>query len=679
MRPVRLLLRFSAVIIVAAGLLAAGLAALAPSLHSALWRGGSAQRAGLDQLDQSSERSYVYAGDGSLLTVLHAEENRSPVLLDQVPPIVVNAILDVEDERFWEHGALDLRSTLRAFATNAKAGSVLQGGSTITQQLVKNLLLSPERNVDRKVKEAVLAVQVENKLTKREILERYLNIVYFGNGAYGVQAAAETYFGKDVSQLDAGESAFLAGIIANPVGYDPVLNLPAAEIRRDEALDRMVANGHLTAAQAEQLKQRPVPTSVRDVGVPKESYFVEQVKQQLLDDPRLGDTPTERYNAVFRGGLRIYTTIDPKLQQDAEQSVRNGIPANKEGFTGALVAVDPKSGRVRALVGGPGFDTSKFDLATQGYRQPGSSFKLFTLLAMLEAGYGPDSTVNGTAPCKVDFPGFPNPTPINNSEGEGGGTMTVRKATALSINCAYVRIAATIGLDKVAAMARRLGLGLDPAHPIEEVPAMVIGSEEVTPLQMAAAYATLAADGVYHSPSFIDRVEDNRGKQLFKSDNSGHRVLSSGVSRVALDVLTEVVQKGTGTRARLPGRDVAGKTGTTDDYSNAWFVGMTPQLATAVWMGSPSGNIPMRNVGGVRVFGGTYPAHMWQQFMAAALAGQPRLAFATPSKSDIPKSTYLRGVPANGKDKHSKSDRPRRTTTTTAPAAPPAPAPASAP
>jgi len=636
---VRSLLRFVATIVLASLGLALGVGLLAGPAQALFRRGGTAVRADIDKTYEPSERSYVYAADGSLLAVLHAEENRSPVTLDRVPAIVVNAVLDVEDERFWAHGAVDLRATLRAFATNAQSGSVLQGGSTITQQLVKNLLLTPERHIDRKVKEAVLALQVEQDFTKQQILERYLNIVYFGAGAYGVQAAAETYFGVDVSKLDAVQAAFLAGMISNPVGYDPLLNPKLSTARRNKAIDRMVFNGHVTAAEGEVMKTVPVPSSVHQLVAPKDDYFVEEVKQRLLADTRLGETATERYNAVFRGGLRIHTNLDPRLQRLAEEKVRAGVPPNKEGFTAALVAIEPSTGKVRALVGGPGYDKSKFDLATQAYRQPGSSFKVFTLLAMLEAGFGPASTVDGAGPCSVKFPGFPRPTPIANSEGEGGGTVSVSNATALSINCAFIRIAANVGLKKVADMARRLGVGTDPGHLLDEVPAMVIGSEEATPLQMASAYTTLAADGVRHVPTFIDKVLDRKGKEVLKVNDDGKRVLSSEVSRVTVQMLKGVVTSGTGTQAQLPRREVAGKTGTTDDYSNAWFVGFTPQLATAVWMGSPSGNVPMRDVGGIRVFGGTYPAKMWHDFMAGALDGAPVLRFPLPDPGLIPPAT----------------------------------------
>ena len=666
----RILLRFVSVVAVAATALALLVATVVRPMVAAATKGGSARLADVNVIDEPSERSYVYAADGSVIAVLHAEENRSPVTLEQVPPILVDAILDVEDERFWQHGPIDLRATLRALASNAESGGVVQGGSTITQQLVKNLLLTPERQVDRKVKEALLSVQMEKRFTKQQILEQYLNLVYFGNGAYGVQAAAETYFGEGVEKIDAVQAALLAGMISNPVGYDPVQNPDAAVRRRNLALDRMAQVGHVAAADADRLKLVPLPTSVRQPLPQVDDYFVEEVKRRLLDDPRLGETATERYNAVFRGGLRIYTTVDPRLQRAAEQRVAAGVPRNTQGFTAALVALEPATGKVRALVGGQGFDKSHFNLVTQAQRQPGSSFKLFTLLAMLEAGYGPNSTVDGTAPCKVKFPGITNVTPIDNSEGEAGGTMPMTKATALSVNCAFVRVAATIGLDKVAEMAHRLGI---TSH-IDEVPSMVIGSEEVSPLEMAAAYATLPTDGVYHQPQFIDRVVDRDGKELIAESSVHKQVLDADTARIATQMLTGVVENGTGTRAALPGHDVAGKTGTTDDYTNAWFVGFTPELATAVWMGSPAGNVPMRNVGGVRVFGGTYPAFIWHNFMTDAFAGRPTAKFAEPDRGAIPKSTYIRGVPANGKSgKNGKngsstttSSTPRRSSPTTA-------------
>lgn len=689
----RALARFTVTLVLAGAALAAILALLAPQVQG-LGRAGRAGRAAhLGQLAEVSQNSTVYASDGSLIAVLHAEENRSPVSLDRVPRALVDAVLDVEDEDFWLHEGVNVRSTLRALVTNVKSGEVRQGGSTVTQQLVKNSLLTPEKRVDRKVREAVLAVRLENQLSKEEILERYLNVVYFGNGAYGVQAAAETYFNTDVEKLTEGQAALLAGVIRNPVGYDPVKNPAQARARRDLVLDLMAGHGHMAPDQANRLKSAPLPVRVFAPLPPPNDYFVEEVKQRLLSDPRLGETAQERYNAVFKGGLQIHTTLDTRRQREAEQRRNEVLPASltKGRFTSALVAVEPSTGYVRAMVAGDDFGTAKYNLATQGLRQPGSSFKPYVLLAALEAGHSPDDIVDGGTPCTIKIPGFEPYTP-GNYEGSAGGRMSITDATARSVNCAYARLGVEVGLDKVVDMAASLGL---PKKRLQPYPSISLGAEEATPLEMASAYATMANDGVFHEPRFVSKVLDRNNKVIFEGPDKGRRAVSPQTARVAISVLRAVVERGTGTRARLPGREVAGKTGTSQDYENAWFVGFTPQLATAVWMGSPEGNVPMTNVGGTRVAGGTYPARIWSAFMADALAGQPALAFPLPEPVAGGKSlgrrssryqegdgryyddryTYDRGVDGRRYDRRSRRTPSRRSPRPADPVPLPSPAP----
>ncbi len=625
MRP---LIRFAATLVLGGATLALGVALLVPEFRALAGAGRPGRAANVNVLAEVSQNSAVYARDGSLIAVLHAEENRSPVSLDRVPKALVDAVLDIEDDEFWAHQGLNLRSTLRALVTNVQSGEVRQGGSTITQQLVKNSLLTPEQRVDRKVREAVLAVRLEKEISKEEILERYLNVVYFGNGAYGVQAAAETYFNTEVEKLDEGQAALLAGVIRNPVGYDPVRNPVQAGARRDLVLDRMVANGHLRPETAVRLKTAPVPVKVFTPLPPPDDYFVEEVKQRLLADERLGETAQERYNAVFKGGLQIHTTLDPKQQLQAEQRRNEVLPPTltKGRFTSSLVSVEPSTGYVRAMVAGDDFGTAKYNLATQGTRQPGSSFKPYVLLAALEAGYSPNDIVDGSSPCTIKVPGFQPYTP-GNYEGSAGGRMSITDATARSVNCAYARLGVDVGLDKVVDMA--VGLGL-PKKRLQPYPSISLGAEEATPLEMASAYATMANDGYYREPRFVERVLDRNGRVVFEGPDKGRRAVSVQTARVATSVLQAVVERGTGTRARVPGRQVAGKTGTSQEYENAWFVGFTPQLSTAVWMGSTEGNVPMTNVGGIRVTGGSYPARIWSAFMADALSGQPALPFPLP-------------------------------------------------
>jgi membrane peptidoglycan carboxypeptidase len=635
MRP---LVRFVLVIGMSSVLLAGALRAVAMpwgTLTGHLWS-GKAQALG--ELGSLSERSVVYDKDGNVLTILRAEENRKPVELKAVPEIVIHAILDVEDASFYEHKGFDVRSATRALFSNADAGTIKQGGSTITQQLVKKSLLTPERSIDRKVQEAVLATRMEKVMTKDQILERYLNLVYFGNGAYGVEAAAETYFGVPVGQLGPADSAFLAGLIRNPLANDPLKNPEQAKERRNTALQQMVERGHLSAEEGDRLKETPVPAKLTTPLPEKQGYFLEEMKQRLLDDTRLGDTAVERYDAVFRGGLQIYTTFDPKAQQQAELAVRDGVPSgrlNKIGATGALATVEPGNGAVRAVVGGPGFDQFKYDIATHAPgRQPGSTFKAFTLLAALEAGYGASSTVDGSAPCLVRGGGKID----NAGDTIGGGTLTMAAATAGSVNCAFERMAATLGLEKVVEMAHRLGIKgkLDP------YPAMVIGSEEVTPLEMAGAYAAIANDGIFHAPTFIDRITGPDGKLILKGTDEGKRVLSTTVARSAMSIMQGVFN-GTARGQNLKGRIAAGKTGTTNDSTNTWFVGYTPQAATAVWIGVPTENKPLHGLGGrYSVYGATFAAPIWRAFMNDYLADKPVLDFPKVGPKDQLKSKPFR-------------------------------------
>lgn len=659
-------LRYLLVLFVAGAGLALGIALLAPEVKAVFSAGEAGDEATLLQLEEYSQRTDVYARDGSLLAVLHREENRQPVTLDKVPQIVQQAILDVEDDRFFLHRGVDLRSTARALRTNVNAGSVRQGGSTITQQLVKNALLTPERSVGRKVREAVLAVRLENKLSKEEILERYLNTVYFGNGAYGVQAAAETYFNTDVGNLDEAQSALLAGIIRNPVGYDPVRNPDAARIRRNVAFDRMIANGHLTPERVEELKDVPIPTAVSTPLPPPDDYFVEEVKQRLLDDTRLGETPQERYNALFKGGLKVHTTLDPKMQQAADAAVKKIIPDTKGRFVGAMATVEPGTGAVRAMVAGSDFLSERTNLATARGgtgKQPGSSFKPVVLLAALDKGYSPNDTIDGNTPCTLKIPGFA-PYDVENYEGGGGGVMSLTDATINSVNCAYVRLGAVTGLDNLVKMAGKLGI---PESRLKPYPSISLGAQEVSPLEMASAYAAIANDGVFVAPRFVEKVVDRNGKTIFEGPAEGKRAVSVDHARQATQVLKAVVQRGTGTRARVPGHEVAGKTGTSQNHENAWFVGYTKQLSTAVWMGSPVGNIAMRSVGGVRVTGGSYPARVFSAFMTAAHEDLPPIKFAAPDPDSIARGKLI-------KDGFGKA-KPKPTTTSSTGTTLPVPGP----
>ena len=416
-----------------------------------------------DRLDLGplATRSVVYAADGSQLGIFHDEEYRIPVPLSRVPDHVKKAVLDAEDERFYDHGPLDLRAMARAMVNNLEEGGITEGGSTITQQLVKTVLLTSKQDVSRKLQEAALAIRLEDQMTKDEIFERYLNTVYFGNHSYGIQAAAERYYRTDVDKLTVGQAVLLAGLIRNPVYADPYGNPEAAKERRDVIVDRMVILGDLTPIQADYVKAEPMPPPLPEAGgpAPGTDYFTEYVKQQLLNETRLGDTDSQRYQAVFRGGLSIHTTLNPEFQRMAEDSVASILPDTDGKFTAALVRVEPGNGAVRALVGGSDFTQTKFNLVTDTKgRQTGSSFKPFTLAAALESGLQTNDTILGSAPCVIPDPGSVEGVwKPENVEGGAAGTLSLTDATVSSVNCAYARLVKLVGPDKVVDVAHRHG------------------------------------------------------------------------------------------------------------------------------------------------------------------------------------------------------------------------------
>ncbi len=600
----------------------------------------------LDIFKQQAEESTVYADDGSVLAVLSAAVNRTPVTLQEVPQTLVNAVVDTEDSRFFTHGGVDIKSTVRALASDVKSGATVQGASTITQQLVKTVLNTPEKTLSRKIKDAVIADRLEQRYTKDQILEAYLNAVYFGNGAYGVDAAAQTYFDENVSQVTTVQGALLAGMIRDPEGYDPILNPNDSTARRNYVLQRMVAQGDLSAGAATTLSATPIPTSLtQPEGTANaiEDYYVSEVKSILLDNTNiLGSTYSDRYNELFEGGLKIYTNLDPRLQGDADKAVADDFPAydSKHGFATALASIDPTTGDVRAIVGGPGFDKLKYDLAITGQRQPGSGFKIFTLLAAYESGFGPNDTIDGSSPCAIKFGDNTSllKKPIHNDGNESFGTITLTSATANSVNCAFIRLAHEVGLQKVVDMAHRLGL--TETFPLN--PSLVIGTEETSVLEMADAYATLADDGIYHAPSFISHIVDPTGDTIYSADTTGKRVLAPQISREAVATLRAVVEYGTGTAAALPDRPVVGKTGTTEDNTDAWFNGVTPQLTTSVWMGDPGGRVPMVYPNTlIDEFGADTPTEIWHDYTEAALANQPVIAFPVPDPSEVPPVKFI--------------------------------------
>jgi penicillin-binding protein 1A len=631
-------------VLATAGLVAAGVALVAAG-HTFVDAGSAGGKTNVLTLAPLSETSNVYDDQGNLIAQFHGDQNRIPVTYAQIPTGVVAAVVDTEDQKFWYHHGVDIWATARALFSNGKAGGVLQGGSTITQQLVKNTLLTDQRTLTRKIKEAVLAVRLEDELTKQQIMERYLNTVYFGNGAYGIGTAAQLYFNEPVEQLTRVQGALLAGLIQDPNGYDPIQHPDLAKDRRNFVLERMVANKDMTQAEATAADSAPVPSHVTASQAPpvdgQTGYFVEEVKQRLLDDPDLGSTAQARYNSVFNGGLKIYTTLDPRMEADAEQAVADHLPDEDGKWTSALVSVDSKTGAVRALVGGPGYNLSQYRIATEGPgRQPGSSFKPIVLAAALKEGYSIYAGVDGSSPCSFKNPGSATYV-AHNAEGGEGGYMNLLRATANSINCAFIRLGIDVGLDKVVSMAQQLGI-TTPLTPLES---MSIGSEEVLPIDMAGVYDTFADNGVHHTPYLVQKIVDRNGNVIATGGDSGTQVLSPNKVNEELVALRAVLTYGTAAGDDLSGRPGWGKTGTAENYDNAWFDGFTPQLTTVVWMGSPIGNVPMDNVCGKTlsgrdvcpgtVFGATIPAPIWKEYMDLALAGQPVLTYPAPSPNDM--------------------------------------------
>jgi penicillin-binding protein 1A len=633
-----LLLRLVAIVTAAGAGLACVAVALVPAANA--FSGANSSDVPAIDLGPLDQRSYVYASDGSLLAAFRAEVDRQPVPLGRIPDHVVDAVLAVEDANFFIHDGVNLRATLRALVRNVDSGQTVQGGSTITQQLVKTEILGADQTLDRKAREAVLARRLEQSMTKDEILERYLNTVYFGHGAYGVQAAAETYFGLSVGELDEVQAALLAGIIANPAYFDPISHPERATERRNVSLQRMVDFGRLLPEDAAALREAALPTEINEVLPEPNTYFVEEVRKALRDDRRLGATVTEREQKIFRGGLRIYTTLDPKAQ-DLAQKARDDVlaevspegtplgitPINKNPktgvdryATGVVVSVEPGTGAIRAMVGGSGYEEERTNIATYGIgRSGGSSFKTFVLMALLENGYVPSDSVNGSGPCSFDnLPGLDEPYDVENFDGGGGSVGTILDQTLRSSNCAYVRLGQIVGMDEVVEQARRMGIS-SPMQPFVSGP---LGTNEVLPLDMAGAYASIAADGVYHQPYYIDRVENRDGETLFEHEEDSSRAASPQSARLAADVLERNVQSGTGTRARIPGQHAAGKTGTAQGSGDGWFVGFTPYLATAVWIGSPPDNEEVR-IRGSALTGGSFPAEIWGRYMRAWHDGRP--------------------------------------------------------
>jgi len=568
---------------------------------------------GIKQSIDPGRATVIYSSDGVVLARVF-RENRTYVSLKDIPESLKNATIAIEDSRFYEHGGLDAKGIARAVWRDVKGHKLAEGGSTLTQQLVRSVCLTQRKTFTRKVKESFLALSVERKLSKDEILELYLNQVYYGSGAYGVEAASETYFGKPVSRLKLSEAALIAGLPQRPSGYSPHQNLKAAINRRDIVLNRMAELGYITAQERDRAKRaRPrIVPKITDPSGYKAPHFVAYVLKQLH----------EKYSddVLRNGGLNVYTTLDYKMQKAAERALRSGVRSQSRALNvgeGCLVCIEPETGYIRAMVGSVD-PKSEFNRCTGGFgRQPGSSFKLFVYAAALEAGMKPSDKI---LDAPVSYPGADgHPWTPTNDDNKFHGWVTMETAIAQSMNIPAIKVADKVGINNVIRMARLAGVNsdLEPA-----LTTAIGGIKGVHPLEMASAYATFANDGVSVPPSAIVRVTNWRGETVDEFSPKGHRAISSEVCKEMDGMLRQVVVGvgGTGHVARdVP--EARGKTGTTNDDRDAWFIGYVPgKLVTACWVGNDN-NAPMRHV-----FGGSVCAPIWRKFMLQALPEYDRVA-----------------------------------------------------
>ena len=564
-----------------------------------------------------SETSYVYDVKGTLLDSVHAEANREVVDFNEISPNIKRAVLAIEDSYFYTHKGINPAGIGRAALANLGAGETVQGGSTITMQLVKNLFLSPDRTLSRKMVEIVLAMRIEQIFKKDEIFELYLNQVYWGHNTYGVETAAQSYFNKSAKDLTLAESAMMAGLIQAPESFSPFIDYQTAKKRQRIVLQRMRELNWITPAEQQQAKAQPIQlgqiTSFRSSRAP---YVTDAVMQEL----------TEQFGAeaMAKGGMRIQTTIDLNLQKIAEETVADsyyrdfGSGAYADEM--ALVAIDPRTHFVKALVGGVNYKTSQYNRAVQSRRQPGSAFKPFVYYAAFASGkFTPNSIINDSAVTYPDGNGYYSP---RNYDGTFAGSMPLRKALEMSRNVPAIKLGQAVGINRIVEIARTLGI----KSPIDPVISLPLGSVDLTPMELAGAYATFANYGWHSDPTLIMQVTDSSGNVVLDNTPKPQLVLDPWASAALTDVLQGVISQGTATNAQI-GRPAAGKTGTTDSQKDVWFVGYVPQLATAVWVGNDD-NRPL----GQGATGGGYAAPVWRNFMIQALRDEPVENFRPPSE-----------------------------------------------
>jgi penicillin-binding protein 1A len=641
------------------------------------------------------QNSFVYAADGSVLGAIPAEKNRQPIALEQMSHLLAKATVAIEDRRFYAHDGLDYEGIVRAAVKNLESGEIVQGGSTITQQLVRNLYIGNEVTWKRKTKEACLALKLEEeglprmwggrpaaqtqaeakRWGKDKILETYLNQVYFGNHAYGAEAAAQTYFSRHAGDLGLAQSALIAGLPQAPSIYDPFRRPDEAVRRRNHVLRAMFDAGYIDDARFRKALGTPLRLKPGELYTKiREPYFFSYVREQLID----------KYGAstVRGGGLRVYTTIDPRFQRHAVAAIKQTLTERTDPAS-AIVSINPRNGAIRAMTAVvPGRKDVQFNLAAQGRRQAGSSFKTFVLTEAIRRGINPDSTTYLSAPFHWQPDPNSEPWDVKTYDGSYRGPISLTGATLASDNTVYARLTLDVDPENVVKIARRMGIRTK----LKPVASIGLGSNSVSVLEMASAYATLAAGGIYAEPMAIRKVVLPNGK-VDKSAGWGvskrKRVMPDGVAYEVTQVLQQNMTAGTGTGAYFGDPSSAGKTGTTDNFADAWFAGYTPRASTVVWVGYPNAQIEMTSVHGIRVAGGTFPATIWRLFMEAAFANAPYLDWPLPEDpvewgsfegqyEYVPPPPPAPTAPEEPEDDKKKKDD-RTTTTETEPSpAPPA-------
>ena len=557
--------------------------------------------------------SAIFAADGSKLGLIDSDEARAPVSIEHIPKQLQLATVAIEDQRFYEHGGIDPEGIARAALKNLEAGKTVEGGSTITQQLVRNLCIrNPKRNLERKIIEAQLAIKYAERHSRREILDQYLNTASYGTvegaTAVGVQAASKIYFSKPVWRLKLGQAALLAGLPQAPSEYNPILHPRQARERRDAVLTKMAHLGYISPARANQIEQRGLGLDVSgSYFAHREPFFFDYVENELI----------ERYgvDAVRKGGLRVHTTLDPRLQEVGLEAMRSTLPYSTDPSS-ALVSIDPGNGDVKAMVSSSSYASSQFNLAAQGHRQPGSTFKAFVLTTAIKQGIDPYSTYYTSKPLDLNLPKWGH-WEVHTADEGYLGRVNLQQATVASDNTVFAQLDLDVGPQRVAETAHSMGI----TSPLDGIPAEGIGGLRVgvSPLEMADAYATLAAGGIHHAPVAIRRVEFPGGRVERPDRTPPKRVISEAVAYEVTRLLHDNITEGTGTAAYTGCPGQAGKTGTTDRETDAWFAGYQPNLTSVVWVGYPQSNaIEMTSVHGITVFGGTFPAEIWHSLYSGA-------------------------------------------------------------